>query len=73
MRNHIGEGNAKVVGQKGALGYTQKLRDVLLDNRWSVKEKELGFIQIKGCARGFTKIGEDSFEFNGFLSSRGVH
>jgi hypothetical protein len=45
----------------------------MLDNRWSVKEEKLGLIQIEGGARGFTEVGEDSFEFNGFLSSRSVH
>jgi hypothetical protein len=71
--SHIEEGNSKVVGWKGAPRYIHNSRDVVLDNRWSVKEKELGLIQIKGCVRGFTKVGEENFEFNGFLSSRGVH
>jgi hypothetical protein len=73
LSGRIGEGNVKVFGRKGDLGYTQKSRDVFMDCRWNVKKKELELIQIKGCARGFTEVNEDSFEFNDFLSSESVH
>jgi hypothetical protein len=46
---------------------------VPLDCRRSVEKEELGFIQVKGCARGFTKVREDRLDFDGFLCSRSVH
>jgi hypothetical protein len=44
-----------------------------MDCRGSIEEEKLGFVQIKGCARGFTEVCKDGFEPVGLLSIGSIH
>jgi hypothetical protein len=42
----VDQGDAKVFGQKGASVETEEARDMALDRKWGVEEKDLGFILV---------------------------
>ena len=42
----VNQGDAKVFGRKGASVETENVRDVALDRKGSIEEKDLGFVLV---------------------------